>query len=426
VDKEPKIMKKHKLLIYSDCYIYGGSEKLISFIIKNRIIQDHYQITFVYRNHKIYQEAINKEYSVEERKILSPLAIASNATFFYKIDLLNIPTIIKKMIKLPFYIIDKSGVFFIYNFLIQIYVLLKFSPDIVHINNGGYPGASSCSTMVFASQLIKKTPVVYQINNSTFKTKSPIQRCLDSCINNYVNCFITASKHAKEKLVHYRKFDADKIIQVLNTILEEPVTISRENLLKNLQIKQTDFVLCNIGFLSKRKGQIYLLEALNLIRIQNPIVFEKICLLLIGNGEEETILKQYADSFNLNKQVHFLGYQTQSVNYLNCCDLFVFPSIAGEDMPLVILSAMNLGKTILATDFAGIREEIEDNKSGILIPLNTETLAKTLTDKIIELYYNKNHKMGENAKLRYQQLFSNSIYGKTILDIYDSLINTKN
>jgi len=417
-------MGKHKLLIYSDCYIYGGSEKLISFIIKNKIIQEHFHITFVYRNHNIYQEAINKEYSAEERKnILFPVAIASNGTLFYKIELLNIPTTIKKMIKLPFYVIDKIGIFFIYNFLIQIYILLKLSPDIIHINNGGYPGASSCSTMVFASKLIKKTPVVYQINNTTFKTKSPIQKYFDRYISNNANYFITASKHAKEKLVNYRNFDADKIIQVPNTILEEPVTISREDLLKKLQIKQTDFVLCNIGFLSKRKGQIYLLEALNLIRIQNPIVFEKISLLLIGNGEEETRLKQYADSFNLNKQVHFLGYQSQSTNYINSCDLFVFTSIAGEDMPLVILSAMNLGKAILATDFAGIREELEDNQSGIIIPADTDYLAQNLAYKIIELYYFRRNNLGDNAKERYQQLFSSSIYGERILDIYNLILH---
>tara|TARA_R110002050_G_scaffold237905_1_gene374004 strand:+ start:14808 stop:16064 length:1257 start_codon:yes stop_codon:yes gene_type:complete len=416
-------MRKHKLLIYSDCYIYGGSEKLISFIVKNEIIQDHYQITFVYRNHEIYQKAINKEYNAEERKnILFPVAIASNATFFYKIELLNIPTITKKIIRLPFYVIDKIGIFFIYNFLLQMYVLLKFSPDIVHINNGGYPGASSCSTIVFASKLLRIAPVVYQINNTTFKTKSLFQRYFDSYINKHVNCFITASKHAKEKLVHYRKFDADKIIQVPNTILEEPVTICRENLLNNLKIKPTDFVLCNIGFLSKRKGQIFILEALNLIRIQNPVVFEKIALLLIGDGEEETSLKQYADSFNLNKQVHFLGYQSQPTNYLNSCDLFVFPSIAGEDMPLVILSAMNLGKTILATDFAGIREELEDKVSGIIIPANTDCLAQTLADKIIDLYCSRQNKLGYNAKKRYDKLFSNSIYGKRILDIYNLIL----
>ena len=404
--------------------MYGGSEKLISFIIKNKIIQEHFHITFVYRNHTIYQEAINKEYSSEERRnILFPVAIASNATLFYKIELLNVSATIKKVIKLPFYFIDKIGIFFIYNFLIQIYILSKLSPDIVHINNGGYPGASSCSTMVFASKLKKITPVVYQINNTPFETKNTIQKYFDRYISNNVYYFITASKHAKEKLVYNRNFDADKIIQVPNTILEEPVTISREDLLTKLQINQTDFVLCNIGFLSKRKGQIYLLKALNLIRIQNPIVFEKISLLLIGNGEEETNLKQYADSYNLNKQVHFLGYQSQSANYINCCDLFVFPSIAGEDMPLVILTAMNLGKTILATDFAGIREELDDNQSGIIIPSDTDYLARNLADKIIKLYYSRENNLGDNARERYHLLFSNSIYGKRILDIYNLILH---
>ena len=414
---------KPKLLIYSDCYIYGGSEKLISVIVKNKTIQDYYQIIFVFRNHKIYREAIETEYSVNDKNNrLFPVPIASNATFFYKVDLLNIPGVLKKAIKLPFYIIDKFGVYFLYNLFIQTLVLLKYSPDIIHINNGGYPGASSCSTMVFASKLFKELPVIYQINNTTVKPKNLFQIYFDHQINNHVDYFITASKHAREKLINLRGFNSDKIIRVPNTILNEQITITRENLLNELQIKQTDFVLCNIGFLSKRKGQIYLLEALSLIQVQEPDFFENISLLLVGNGEEEINLKQYTENYKLKKHVHFLGYQCQSINYLNSCDLFVFPSIAGEDMPLVVLSAMNLGKQILATDFAGIREEIENNISGILIPLNTENMAQTLANKIIELYSKKQNSLGENAKKRYLQLFSNSIYGKSILDIYNSLL----
>lgn len=416
-------MGKKKILIYSDCYIYGGSEKLVSYITKNNFIQERFNITLVYRNHKIYQDAINREYSFEEKKMLFPLPIASNATFFYKINLLNIPNIIKKGIKLPFYIIEKLGLFFIYNLLLQIYVLSRLSPDIIHINNGGYPGAGSCSTMVFASKLIRKIPIVYQINNTTSNQIRRFHKLFDILINKWVKFFITASKHSRDELIRCRSFSSKKIIQVPNTIFEESITISREELLNELQIKHTDFVLCNIGFLSKRKGQIYLLEALNLLHIQDPIVFDNISLLLVGNGEEEASLRQYSTLNNLNRKVHFLGYQAQFNNYLNSCDLFIFPSIEGEDMPLVILSAMNLGKTILATDVAGIREEIEDNQSGVLITLNTKNLSKMLAEKIIELYYNRNSEMGRNAKLRYQQIFSNSIFIKTILDIYESLIN---
>ena len=205
--------KKPKSLIFSYCYIYGGSEKLMLLIIKNKIIREHYQIIFAFGSHKIYDEAINEDYSEEEKKnILFPFPIASNAPFFYKINLLSIPLTIKKIIKIPFYIIDKLGFYFIFNFLTQIYVLLKFSPDIVHINNGGYPGASSCSTMVFAARFMRIRHIVYQINNATFKTKNPIIKYFDRFINRYVSCFITASENSKEKLVDDRMFDSNKII----------------------------------------------------------------------------------------------------------------------------------------------------------------------------------------------------------------------
>ncbi|MES2590491.1 MAG: glycosyltransferase family 4 protein [Bacteroidota bacterium] len=419
---------KLKLFIYSDCYIYGGSEKLVSFIIKNNIIKDNCQITFAFRNHKIYREAIDKEYNQEEKKgvVLLPVPILSNSTFFYKINLLKIPSFLKKTIKIPFFIIDKLGFFFIFNLLVQTYLLLKFAPDIVHVNNGGYPGARSCNTMVVAAKLMRVSTIVYQINNITFKTNNIISKYVDRYINNHVDCFITASKHSKKKLIEDRRFDSEKIIQIPNTILEEKVTKSRRDILTELRIDEADFILCNIGFLLKSKGQKYLLEALDFIRTQDPLCFEKLNLLLVGNGEEENDLKRCVDFLNLKKQVHFLGYQSRSVNYLNCCDLFVFPSISGEDMPLVILSAMNLGKTILASDFAGIREEIEDNKSGVLISTNTETLSQTLATEIMKLYHNKQHLMGDNAKVRYNDLFSNAIYGKKILNIYNSFIKTKN
>ncbi|NQU33596.1 MAG: glycosyltransferase family 4 protein [Bacteroidetes bacterium] len=414
---------KKKLLIYSDNYIYGGSERMIPFIIKNKSIQEFYQITFVFRNQKIYKEAVNNIYSDEEKdKILFSASIVSNSTIFHKINLLDIHPIIKKFIKIPFYIIDNLGIYSIYNFLVQFYILLKFSPDLIHINNGGYPGSSSSNTLVFASRLVNKVPIIYQINNITIKTKNPLRKIFDKYINNQVSYFTTASIFSKEKLVNNRNFDIDKIIQVPNTISEEKITISREEILKELKIDQTNFVLSNIGLLTESKGQKYLIEALNLIRLQEPILFKKINLLLIGNGKEKTNLSQSVKALSLGKCVRFLGHQDQFINYLNCSDVFVFPSIANEDMPLVILSAMSLGKTIIATDFAGIKEEIENNKSGILIPANSDTLSQSLANEIVKLYNNKeNNNMGENAKKRYSQLFSNSIYCETILNIYNSL-----
>ena len=115
------MIKKKNLLVYSDCYIFGGSEKLISLLVKNQVIREHYNITLAYRNHKIYRQSIKKEFVNHENKlILYPVSILSNASFFHKIELLNIKFFFKRIIKIPFYIIEKTGLYNVYNFINQL------------------------------------------------------------------------------------------------------------------------------------------------------------------------------------------------------------------------------------------------------------------------------------------------------------------
>ena len=35
-------MGKQKILIFSDCYIYGGSEKLMAFLLKNEMLNENF------------------------------------------------------------------------------------------------------------------------------------------------------------------------------------------------------------------------------------------------------------------------------------------------------------------------------------------------------------------------------------------------
>lgn len=411
---------KQSLLIYSDGYIFGGTEKLISILIRNPIIQEQYNITYVYRKHKLYQNGLNKEYNKEEmRNILFPVKILANNTLSYKIDLLHMPLLIKYGLKLPFYIIEALGVYFIFNLLSHFITLKKIKPDVIHIMNGGYPGARSCNAMVVVAKILGVKKVIYQVNNLALKPFGVTHKFYDPFINGNVSCFITASQQAKEKLVKVRKFDPLKIRQVPNTILEDESLRSRKEILEELSLSSTDYVLCSVGFLSKRKGHYYLLMALNQIKQSQPGIFERLRLLIVGDGEEERFLKQYVIKNDLEDHVYFLGYQSQSTDYINACDVFVFPSIAGEDMPLVILYAMNKGKTILATDFGGIREEIENGISGILISPDTDTLSSELTKNIVQLFNNRSNAFGSNAEKRYNEVFSNSVYGRSLVNIYN-------
>jgi glycosyltransferase involved in cell wall biosynthesis len=417
-------MKKNKVLIFTDCYIYGGSERLMSFLIRNPIVKLSHDLTLAYRKHKIYEEGLEEEYrDLGDKSFLYPVSLLSNNTLFYKINAKYWPSVIKAVLKVPFYLANKLGLYFIYNLFSHIKTLNDIKPDIIHINNGGYPGAVSCNAMVVAAKILGKKNIIYQVNNMAQPSKNAFEKAYDKFINKNVGYFVTASKQAKDKLAYERKFTLEKILQVTNCVLDEDPTLAREEILKGLSIEQNDFIITVVAFLSERKGQKYLLTALNLIKENDPEIYNHIKVLLVGNGEDELALKNSAIEMGIEKNVFFLGYQGQSINYINACDLFVLPSIYGEDMPLVILTAMSKGKTILATDYAGIREEIENGISGILIPPDINTLDFELSRKIVEIYNHRNSSYGAEALMRFNKLFSAEAYGRSVCNIYNGLIN---
>jgi glycosyltransferase involved in cell wall biosynthesis len=63
---------------------------------------------------------------------------------------------------------------------------------------------------------------------------------------------------------------------------------------------------------------------------------------------------------------------------LAASDVLVLPSFR-EGTPRVITEAMASGLTVVATDIAGIPEQVEDGKNGYLIPTgNSKLLAERL------------------------------------------------
>lgn len=85
---------------------------------------------------------------------------------------------------------------------------------------------------------------------------------------------------------------------------------------------------------------------------------------------------------------------------------------------MVTLEAMAFSLPIISTDAYGLAEQIEDNKSGLLIMTGDK---EALKDKILYLIKNREaaKKLGINARKKLEEEFS---YEKMIKK-YDSLIS---
>ena len=322
-------MAKRKVLIYTDCFIYGGSERLMVFLLKNKKLNEEFDLMLAFRNHREYFKSLSQDIkNLNINTTLYPLFVLSNATFFNKLNRSKLPSVIKNAIKLPLFFLDKAGIYFVINFLLFIVLIKKTRPQIIHVNNGGYPGARSCNQFVLAARTCGECAIVYQVNNIAFSTTNPFSLLYDRFINKQVKYFITASLKAGKALIEKRNFSKEKIVQIPNTVLSEKVTKTRIDILEELQWSKDSFVVVQVAFLTGRKGQINLIKAIQ--RLKNECksgLSDKIKLILVGNGEDEQMLCQFVSEKKLNDVVHFAGYRPDSVNYINACDIFALPSM---------------------------------------------------------------------------------------------------
>lgn len=406
---------KKKLLIYSDCYIYGGSERLLAFIILNPVMREKYEIHFAYRRHPAYEAGLREDYGPDPENF-HPLFVLSNDTILGGVR----PRLLKKMLKAPFWCLQKCGLYFLYNFFIMRSFIKKIGPDVIHVNNGGYPGARSCAAFVFAAREVGVKNIVYQVNNIATPPKTRFSAWVDRNVDKSVRYFITASRTAREALARERNFPLDKIVALPNTTFDRAIIGAREKILKEFSWPADSFLLCEVGLLSQRKGQIFLLEALQKIKLAEPALFKNTRLVFVGNGEDEDLLKKFVHDNGLDAHVAFAGYRADRLDFIGACDIFILPSIASEDMPIVILEAMSMGKAIIASDFAGIKEEIENGVSGILIRSDVKTLSSDLTRAIMDVYGSRAVAYGSNAKKRFDDLFSIERYGHRLMNVYNS------
>lgn len=102
-------------------------------------------------------------------------------------------------------------------------------------------------------------------------------------------------------------------------------------------------------------------------------------LLLVGGGELQDEVKQYADSKDYSDRIHFMGVRTDVPNVLKTADVVVM-STHYEGLSLSNVEGMASGHPFVASDVDGIREVTKGY--GILFPHED---SKALADIILKL-----------------------------------------
>ncbi|MBC8553087.1 MAG: glycosyltransferase family 4 protein [Candidatus Brocadiales bacterium] len=257
---------------------------------------------------------------------------------------------------------------------------------------------------------------------------NPIKKFIYIVLNKFserfVDKFIVVSEALKDVMIERHKVDPQKVAMIYNGIEineyrideAEKVIHGKLGLMEEIGLKSDVPVIGVIGRLVWQKGFEYFIEAIP--GVLNK--FKDAKFLVVGEGLLEEELKAVSKKLKIDDKISFTGFRRDIKEILATIDIFVIPSLL-EGLPMILLEAMGMGKPIVATDIDGIKEVLENGKTGLLVPPR-DTVA--LTDAIVNLliYRDQAHQMGINARRVVEEKFGVDIMVEKVEDVYEDLL----
>lgn len=119
-----------------------------------------------------------------------------------------------------------------------------------------------------------------------------------------------------------------------------------------------DITLINVGRLDTQKGQWHLIRAFKRV----VEVKKNAKLIIVGRGRFEDQLRKLAKSLNLEKNIHFTGFNSNPYKFMKKSSIYVGTSLY-EGFGMTIIEGMSLGLPVISTDcISGPREIIEPKR----------------------------------------------------------------
>jgi glycosyltransferase involved in cell wall biosynthesis len=181
--------------------------------------------------------------------------------------------------------------------------------------------------------------------------------------------------------------------------------------------KKSPIIIGVIGRLHNAKGFDLAIEALKILQKKST---QKFILKIAGTGEEMANLQKKVKDLNLENDVEFLGWVTNSKDFFAQIDIFILPSHV-ETFGLVILEAMKYGKPIIATNCDGPREILRHEIEGLIIDLKSnEGIPNQIAKNVEKLIFDQElaNKLVKNSYQRLKARFSSEVLQGLLGDIF--------
>lgn len=241
------------------------------------------------------------------------------------------------------------------------------------------------------------------------------------------NHLLSQSREDVERAVRSRLCARKKISYLGNGIdvghfAPQNAERDRAEKLREVGLRETDFVVGSVGRLVKEKGFLELFAAAETLSSRFP----QIKFVVIGPREKDqndALDSGYMDELQRRGVVRFVNWCDDMRPWYAAMDVFVLPSYR-EGVPRACMEAAAMMRPIVASDIRGCREVVLNGDTGLLVPPRD---VPQLISAIERLQKDRSAatEMGRRARQHIVQNFNLSDVCKRLCDFYAKLATSE-
>lgn len=288
----------------------------------------------------------------------------------------------------------------------------EYQPDIVHTHASKAGALGRIAAYTSGVKTIVHTYHGHVFHSYFGRLKTEIYKFVERFLAKKSTGIIAISESQKNELSDVYNICPKEKIQVipLGLFLDpfsknslEKKQISR----KNLGIQENEVVIGLVGRLAPIKDHGYFLQVIKRIM---TISDKKIKVFIVGDGVEMDNVKAQVDEINEKypELIHLTSWVKEMAPMYHAFDIVCLSS-KNEGTPVTLIEAQAAGLPVISTDVGGVRDIIEDQQTGFVVPKSdinqyVQKLTMLIESKELREQFGEQGKTKILEKYQYQRL----------------------
>ncbi|MBM4157957.1 MAG: glycosyltransferase family 4 protein [Ignavibacteria bacterium] len=276
-----------------------------------------------------------------------------------------------------------------FNNFIELIKLIKLirkeKYDIVHSHEIYSSFVTRITLLIIRILFFWRPKKIYVTYHNVYYWLKPFHRKINKFLSRFTDTIFCVSNSVMTDSINKDKIKNNKYYVIYNGINIE--TFYPDRNLRNIErnkyaFSEKDFIIGNVGVISERKGQMYLLKAFKPLSEK----YDNLKLIFVGTPRihENKYCIELLDYININKlseKVKILDTKKDVNSIYNMFDLFVMSSIT-EGFGLAAFEAMLTERLCIFSDIPTFKELITDKKNGLFFESKNHKSLQTLLEDV--------------------------------------------